>query len=219
MRYWAGFAVLLASGCSGGGTFLDGVTVWDNFPFDGESRSWAYANTTHNDYKIVGETVGKPDVIDGQNVYAVRYWTDCVSGNNCTDNEELRRIRWRSNSTRGVFVHGYTEGSSVVEFDPPLQIAETSMLRNEVVTTVTGGATWTSTFMGVGACPVTFTTTWDSCTSFLVETDAAAGGGPITGTYWAVKGHNVVAFELDGEEGVWEGSNAPVCEGSCDGIW
>lgn len=206
--------------CGGSNSFnFSGVTVYEMFPFDGD-RTWEYISTdTEISYKLVANTVGEPDVIDSTNVYAVEYKVECIGNDpECNDGELLRRERWSSHSRDGVHIHGFesiAEGVTV-DFDPPMQVAKASMARDEVVSTSTAGATWTSTMLGIEDCPGQ--EDWDQCGAFLVETDAAVGGYPIAGKYWAVAGHNLVAIELEGDTGRWELSDSD-CTGECDGRW
>ncbi|HHO50379.1 MAG TPA: hypothetical protein ENK18_05775 [Deltaproteobacteria bacterium] len=206
--------------CGGSNSFsFSGITVYEMFPFDGD-RTWEYISTDVDiPYKLIGKTVGEPDVIDGKNVYTVEYTIECISDDpSCGDGEVLRRVKWSSTSRDGVHIHGFDSEGVVVDFDPPLQVATSSMARDDVASTSTAGATWSSTMMGIETCPVRFTEDWDQCGAFLIETDAAVGGYPVAGRYWAVAGHNLAAIELDGDTGRWELSDSD-CEGDCDGRW
>ena len=212
-------ALFAAGGCTGGGPSIidQGLSVWDTFPFDGE-RFWVYNdNTGATRYDIEANIVGEPDVIRGTNVYAVEYITRCANDPNCIDGDTLYRIRWSSNVSDGAFIHGWDDGLTFVEFDPPLQVSNDTMRRNEAITTATAGASWTSTFLGVGDCPVTFDASWTDCPVFDITTDAP-DGWPIAGRYWTLKGVNVVGFRYEGAEELWQLIDEG-CEGDCDGAW
>lgn len=182
------------------------------FPFDGE-RTWTYRSTDDTlAYELVVVSEPPPDVADALNVYTVRYARRCVSNDpECVDGEAFS-LRWASRVGEGVLVYGYDD----VQLDPPVRIADDRTDAGDVAETVTGGATWTSAMEGMSDCPVAMAVEWDSCARFVVESDA--DGGPLAGTWWAARGHNVVAFEPAGDVGRWELAELD-CEGECDGTW
>ncbi len=220
MRTLGLFLPLSLLGACGGNTIgFSGILVWEMFPFDGD-RTWEYISTDVDiGYKLIGRTVGEPDVLDGRNVYAVEYVKECIGSDpDCVDGDPLYRVKWSSNSRDGVHIHSYEVDGTIVDLDPPVQVTTASMLREAQLNTASAGSNWTSTMIGVESCPVTFSEDWDQCGAFVVETDAAVGGYPIAGKYWAVAGHNLAAIELDGDTGRWELSDSD-CEGECDGRW
>ncbi len=210
-------AALLA-GCTGDNPYtFSGLVTYELFPFDGD-RVWEYINTDETlPYKLIATTVGSESQ-GGRNVYAVQYAKECVANDpDCVDGDVLRTVRWSSTSSDGVHLWGYTMGSTTVEFDPPVQLTLSTMKRDDVVTTTTGGADWTSTMVGTDVCPIAFTGNWDECIVLRLET-TAADGYPLTGTYYAAARNNLAAIELDGDSGRWELSDFD-CSGECDGSW
>ena len=199
--------------------------VWDNFPFDG-SRTWEFVNTDATvPYKLVAHSDGIPDeAFEGHNVYPVTYSTDCVTGD-CED-ELLRTIWWSSDIVDGVLIHAYEEGSWSPTYEPPLRLSPPDSTFDTPIETITDGFEWTSRLEAFEHCPVHMNTDWGpDCARFVVEDgdDEAWTNEGLTGTWWAIKGVGVVAFELEGETGRWQLSGFE-CEPTeddeeCVGVW
>lgn len=209
-------SLLLA--CAGNSPTYIGSVVWDTFPFDGE-RTWEFTSSdTTLTYKLVATSDQEPEAVDGVNRYVVDYWTRCLGADEeCVDGESLRTIQWSSDVSGGVFVHGYSEGGGAfAQLTPPLHVAKDVMKRDEVLETVTGGATWTSTMVGEDTCPVLLADDWN-CVIFDIASDTG-DGYPLAGRYWTVKGTGFSAMEIATETGQWQLSSTE-CEGDCDGEW
>ncbi|MCB9687637.1 MAG: hypothetical protein H6738_11625 [Alphaproteobacteria bacterium] len=212
----------LLAGCDGGNNFtFSGSPVWETFPFDGE-RTWEFLSTdTSLAYKLIATSDQEPQVKDGANVYVVDYWTHCVGADpDCVEGESLRRIQWSSTVTDGVRIHGYAVGSGAInELSPPIHVATDVMKKEEVLTTATGGATWSSTLVGLENCPIKITADWDNCNVFEITSDTG-DGYPIAGKYWTVGGNGFAAMEIVTDSGQWQLSDAS-CEPAdeCDGTW
>lgn len=222
MRIVTLLAALLA-GCTPSNPYTYGGTkMVDHFPFDGV-RTWQFVSTDQTvPYRLVAQMrADEPDVIDGMNVYTVDYISDCVRDEQgCVDQEILRTISWASDLVEGVFIYSWTEGAATTHFEPPLMVAGTEMLLGDELTTATAGATWTSTLLDFEDCPVHMTVDWRNCARFQIDDGDGNDltGLGLAGEYWAVKGYNVVALRLAGEEGIWQLSKQS-CEGQCDGNW
>jgi hypothetical protein len=216
--------VLGLAGCNPENPYsFDGQKMSEFFPFDGDVRTWQFVNESEdvsnkiNAEVLYEEATGKP----GQRVYPVVYFSECPSNDpGCTDGEEFFRIHWRSSDSEGVFIHGYSvAGGELVEFKPPLQVADSDGKVGDLVETKTGGANWTSEFTAIESCPVQMLVDWESCSRFRIETDGA-DGYPLQGDWWAIVQYNVVAFQLDGDVGMWQLKQSK-CDPpeSCDGQW
>jgi hypothetical protein len=204
-------------GCDDYQPGLQGLQTWEMFPFDGE-RSWDYISTDGAvPYKLIARSSAEAaELIGGTFVYTVTYETECLEDTgDCESGVVLYSLRWSSNTTDGVRIHGYDLGSGAEELDPPLTIALDEMLADESATTEIDGVTWTSTLMGLESCPIFLIADWDDCGHFVVEGDEAL---PIPGDWWATQGAGVAALELAGAEGQWQLSDFD-CEGDCDGEW
>ncbi len=204
--------------CAGNTPIYTGAPVWKTFPFDG-LREWEFTNTdTTLPYKLIASSDQEPEFRDGANLYLVDYWTRCLGTDpNCVDGESLRTIQWSSDTQSGTFIHGYSVGSGAfADLDPPLQVTADVMDRDDVVETTTGGATWTSTFLGEEICPAQLADDWQ-CSVFEITTDTG-DGYPLAGKYWQVMGTGFTAMEIATETGQWQLSSY-ACEGECDGEW
>jgi hypothetical protein len=221
-RSQALFALVLFSGCGGNyAPQLQGSEVWRMFPFDG-ARTWSYISTDESlAYKLEAHSIGEPEKAGNTNVYNVEYSTRCFGNDpDCVDEEILRKVKWSSDVTDGVYIHAWAPGTDpFVDFDPPVQIATAEMKRDEIIETATGGGTWTSKLLGIEECPTTMSVTLPECGRFEVTTDAV-DGFPIAGTYWATVSHGVTGIELLGDGGLWQLSDVE-CEPKedCDGSW
>src|SRR5687768_10557240 len=101
----------------------DIVGLWKSFPFDGE-RTWEFLSTdTTLPYALYVTSSDKPEVVDGSNVYPVTAETDCRAAGDCED-EILWSIRWSSDTTSGVRIHGWTVGDEdPVELAPAILVS------------------------------------------------------------------------------------------------
>jgi hypothetical protein len=216
-----GLTFLVLTGCTGGyPPYFPGTPVWKMFPFDGE-REWSYASDDSTvPYLLTATCDGIPELIQKKNVYTVHYWTDCVGNSDpdCVTGEDQFVIRWSSDVVDGVFVWAYDVGDGFVDLDPPVQVTYDEMKRDDVITTQTGGATWTSTMLGIEECPIRLAAEWDECGAFEIATDGASGF-PIAGTWWAVAGNGVAAFQRPEDSGQWKLAGADCLDDNCDGDW
>jgi hypothetical protein len=194
------------------------------FPFDCE-RTWVFTSTDPTvPYRMVASSHEPPQVVDGTAIYTVVYTTQCLTTDDtCRDGEVVREIRWSSTEARGVLIHGYTSGEGLpVAFQPPLQLLTDNSNAGASVETVIGAATWTSVFEDIEPCPVLLPVEWTDCLRLSVSTDDG-DGAPLAGTWWAIGGPGVVAFEVAGDSGQWQLSETHAVEsevmGSCDGEW
>lgn len=228
------WALAWLAGCPAPGPSFPGASTYELFPYDCE-RTWEFTSTdTALAYKLVAVSDTPPDTLeDGTNVYTLRYVKQCLGADpTCVDGDVVRKIQWSSRIGRGVFVHGYAEGDgAVTPFEPPLQIALANMKKaldpenpttGEFAETVTNGATWTSVLLTIEACPVDMAVDWDECYVFEVSTDGG-DGAPLAGTWWAIGGQGVVAFDVAGDTGQWRASSTAAVPsdemGDCDGDW
>ena len=216
MRFHCVFlaAGFLLAGCGqslpNGPLGFGGFTMTEYFSYDGE-RTWEFVSEDILiDYILVADLNEESEVLeDGfTRVYTIDYTKDCISTEGgCVEDEYVRSMKWSSNDTYGTFLHGYTlAGEEAVVFDPPVQITPPSMKREDSVTTETGGSTWTSTLIQIEECPVQWAVTWDECARFELDDGDGdlATGSPVSGTFWAITGYNVVAMDWPGSPGRWE---------------
>ena len=218
MRTIALGSVLLLTACGNNqGPTLVRTTVWNLFPFDGQ-RTWDFVNESNEaPYRLMGSIVGDPDIVGRRSVYAVSYVKECrFQGEDCVDGDEVLNLRWSSDPSDGVLLHGFTTDGFFSRLRPPVMLTSDTAQRNEVFTTTSGELEWSSTFLGIQDCPVTFTNEWQ-CGVFELSTNAEEPV-PVEGTIWAVRGHGIVGMELAGDYGLWRLANDG-CTGECDGEW
>lgn len=194
-------AAMLLGGCTDGDKFTySGWRMADYFPFDGVRR-WEFVSTDLSvPYKLVGD-LQPVDVVDGVSLHTVSYTRRCLGNDpTCEDGSFVRAMTWRSDRSRGVFLHAADNGQGAVAFDPPVQVGLAEMKRNEVVTTETAGVTWTSEVVEVEPCPVQWNVDWPEC----LRLELRGGASSVSGDYWVINGFNIVAFDIEGEPARWE---------------
>lgn len=218
---WSVVGLVGLAACAGTPPTYVGTDLYLMFPFDGV-RTWEFVSTDPEiSYALVAKMRStEPDVHeDGHNLYPVDYFSECRQNDpDCVDGL-IRTIVWANDEVDGTFIYAWTEGSNTLTFDPPLMIADTEMRRDDVLTTETGGATWTSRLDALESCPVRLNVDWQ-CAKMVLDDgdDNPATGSGLTGTYWATVGYNVVAIAPEGGEDVWELSKQ-YCEEDCAGVW
>jgi hypothetical protein len=180
---------------------FNGYRMQTFFPFDG-SRSWEYVNVDDDTvpYKLIATLIGSED-LDGVRIYEVEFQRECVGAAECEPGHD--HSIWMSSDGDGVRVHRWGDaGATPVDFDPPLALADGSMVVDDSVSTTTIGSTWTTTFAAMEACPVQWTDEWDECAKFTV--DAGGTDHPLVGTWWAVTGYNIVAWRTPDSGDQWQ---------------
>jgi len=209
---------LVLAGCAGTGLPPGGTIVWESFPYDGQ-RTWEYVNDEMT-YRLVVEIFGpgEPGLLD-TTVYTLHYKQDCFGNDpSCVTGEILRIMKWSSDPTKGVMVHGFGDLLAMQDFDPPIQISADDADRGDTWTTTTGGANWTSTFNGIGECQIAMDQTWPSCFIFEITTDAGEGY-PLAGTWWSAQANGVATMEIATETGIWELNDFWCDEPGCGTQW
>ena len=222
--------LFITMACTGSDQYgYAGYDMVDHFPLDGE-RAWIYTNGDVPDWKL---EVQKSDefVQEGDtSVYTFEYWQ--TDPNNVPANL-LMTIDFSSDSYNGVQIHGYEvigepqewgdsggadsgdSGDSggargpaeLVEFDPPVLLAERRMAPGEFVETSTGGSTWTSTFKFQEACPNNWISGDNEWNCLYIELDDGDGdldaGSAVSGRYWIAPRYGMSWFQLAGDTDKW----------------
>jgi hypothetical protein len=228
IRWTASLTLVLAIGCTPDDQYqLGGLTMYDLFPFDG-NRTWEFINEDKAvTWWLRAETREEDpidDLVEGHTVYHVDYTKYCRGEDeNCTEGDLVRSIGWSSDVNDGVLIHSFTQGPAELTYDPPLQVAGREMNVGDVSETTTDGYNFTSTLVAMEFCPVEINNDWGpNCAHFRIEdgdTDPVSNQG-LVGDYWAVKGLNVVAIDLEGDFGAW-GLQTHECtpDEDCRGDW
>lgn len=201
-----------ADGCEAGqatpGRRSSPILLSDYFPFDG-LRSWEYANPAPSmPHTLLGTMRSEVDQVGDASVYTI----DFTFGD-----RRQWSSSWSSTSFEGVHIHGYTLGGGPeVKLDPPLQVAPPWWSGHEKLSTPTGGTTFTSELLCFQPCPVQMGVDWGQCLRFEVTSEDGPVP-PLTGTFWANWGFNIVGMELPWNAGHW-GLQGHECS-DCNGDW
>jgi len=177
-----------------------GYPVTDFFPLDGV-REWSFRSADATvPYELVGtkplEGVTATD--DGfTQIFDIRFEQVCISEDeSCVDGEFAFAWQQSASQDRGAFLWGYETPAGAVTFDPPVKLADRRTKVGDVMTTETGGHTWTATFLMTADCEVVWNPNWTNCMVLVID-DGGEGGG-FAGTYWLATGYHIVAFEREG---------------------
>jgi len=224
-RYLLWIAPLALGACEPPDNYTYGGTPMSTlFPFDG-LRTWEFIHSdTAVTYKLEA-AMRRDSEKDGTiNIYTVDYAKRCVAADDsCVDGEILWSLEWSSDTTEGVRIHGSNVGddeSTWVMYEPPIVLALSEMKVDDVVETTTAGHTFSSTLFNFESCPVYLQAEWEDCAHIIISDVGGdqLSGYPIAGEYWAIAGRNVVAIDLETDEGLWQLSKDE-CEGECNGSW
>lgn len=174
--------------CATEGPTYSGYDLVDHFPLDGERR-WDYASNdtsvTHRLDVVLSDAVVERD---GVRIHELSHLSS-ESG------DQLLAVQWSSDTASGVLVHGYDDEQGPVSFDDPVVFAEPRMVPGDSVSS----GDFTSTFVGVEACPNHWTgEDWDSCLHMSLDGDA-----PFAGDYWLVPRYGTAWLELRDDTDTW----------------
>ncbi len=199
--------ILGLSGCSGDNIGITGYSMDDFFPFDGV-RTWTFQN--EDEIYEVRATLSPdheaaPDEESIQ-VYTIDYAIVCPEDGECTEGPwRISQLRMSSDGTYGTFIYGMTDGSGEHSYDPPIGLTGRDGIVGDVISTETAGTSFDSEFAEIGACPdLPISDTWEDCVRFEVT----GGDHPLHGTYYAIKGWNLVGFQFNDDASLWRLSAA-----------
>jgi hypothetical protein len=209
----AALAVVGLAGCNSGGNpySYEGFTMSSFFPFDGQ-RDWTFLQDG-----VVHELLATLDpefeVVDSLRIYKVDYALQCPAGiDGCEPAEHaFSQLRWSSDAGNGTLIHAIQGPAGEQVFDPPIALTADRGKKGDVVTTETGGATFTARFDDLVPCPIRYTDQWEQCAKIVLDDDdnpETAGSHPLHGDWFAVAGYNVVAMQLIGDAAQWQLNDA-----------
>ena len=179
-----------------------GYRTYEHFPLDG-NRAWLYKHQDQ-DFLMTVEKMPDPVAQGSKRIHTLRYAVE-------DPYRLLYSIKWSSDSTDGVEIHGYSvetvvddgdddgggtddtgvagdvTGGQWVEFVPPLQITEYQMAPGDVVQSSGAGVNYTSTFENMEGCPNDWRNDWD-CMKIVIESSSETDLAPFVGTWhWATR--------------------------------
>jgi hypothetical protein len=205
---------LATIGCSQPAYEYTGYKPHEHFPLDGE-RYWTYQNPSED--HLLDVTIDSRELVNEKNLNTLRY-------SNGSLDSVMYWIKWSSDSTNGIQIHGYMaediatdpdEGEddtgapaddavvgSWVNYDKPLSIARYQMTPGESIESDGNGTTYTATFASVETCPNNWADTdWD-CLKFVIDSEESEPP-PFVGTWhWATE-FGTSLFLPKGAENPW----------------
>ena len=182
--------------CEGAKTSYTGHSPDSYLPLNGE-RTWRYKNGevgaefSDDDIEINVETFSSEKVGDYE-VVTLEYSV-------ADPRQVLATIKWSSDSSNGIFIHGYSIAAdgTAVDFETPVQVAETEMIPGDFTTSETDGLSFTATLEAMEDCPNHWYNgddTW-RCLHFSIE-EASGASVPFTGNWWFASTYGTSRFEV-----------------------
>jgi hypothetical protein len=194
------FLAALAA-CSDGDQYTyQGQPMYDYFSLDGE-RLWSYAQDDDSiDYFLYIEKVEPTRTVDDMEVVPLEMTRSDLKGAKGL----VSTTEWSSDSRNGVIIHSFAVGTkAATAFEPPIVFAENEMAGGDSVETVTNAGTFTSTFIGLEACPNHWvpgidTDPW-TCAHMLLE----GPGLGFEGDYWLAPRYGTALFQRIEDPDKW----------------
>lgn len=190
-----------------------GEDTWKYFPLDGD-RTWTYqSDNTSLPYRLVAHKPAENEVVNdlGTRAYTISFNADCLGidppcdvdadGDLIPDVETTPLFVWKlsSDSSRGAQFHAFNDEI----FDPAVKLASADMSDTEVVTTESGGTTFSATIISEEPCDVPY---WrgqppEGCKVF--QLDDGGAGSPIAGEYMSIVQFGIVRFRQGTDGDTW----------------
>lgn len=196
-------SLLLLVACPGTPPTYTGTKITpDYFPMDGDL--WSYINQDPSiDWVMNAEKVEPVETLeDGTEVWTWEYSVE--------EGDLLARVKWSSKGGEALRIHAWSEGTGdFVVFDPPIALTPDDgyMLRDESVTTETGGYTFTSTLVGQETCDTQWYPegNWECAHFILDDGDGDDMAGPFfAGEYWLVPRYGIAWMKITGYAEKWD---------------
>jgi hypothetical protein len=207
------FALVLFGGCEAAPPTYTGFNMDDFFPFDGE-RTWEYVNDDPTiAYHVKAALDSEPQVLEGnaQRAYTINYTIECFAADpSCVEGDpfRVRALTISSDLSFGTMIHSVDMTETGIEaFDPTVALTGPKGKVTDVWETDSGGVSWVSTFTMLTDCEVPYTDEWTNCITLDVDDDGDSAtppsAHPLHGTWIAVPGYNVVAFQWRDDPMPW----------------
>ena len=148
-------------------------------------------------------TVTNFEFQEGIDYFEVTFVKECRGVSpTCVEGDLIRRMYWTVRGNQGIKLEGMDAPGATFTFDPPIQFVDRYMKKDSVTESSTGGATYKTTLIEFGECPVPLET-FDGCAKLEVTSDDG-GVEQVLGTYWAINGFNIVAIDWPDQNGLWQ---------------
>lgn len=191
-------------GCKPAPPVNQGEDMLRFFPFEqNKDCKWDFAHEDTLLEHSMSAEVTNFEFQDGIDYFEVTFVKECRGASpTCVEGELIRKMYWTVRGGLGIKLEGMDTPGATYTFDPPIQFADRYMKRGSVTESSTGGATYTSTLVEFGDCPVSLAT-FDRCAKFEL-TSADGGVDEVLGTYWAINSFNIVAIDWPDQNGMWQ---------------
>jgi len=191
-----------------------GYRTYEHFPLDG-NRAWEYKNQ-NQDFLMMVEKMPDPAAQGSKRIHTLRY----------AQKDPYRlmySIKWSSDSTDGVEIHGYSvedvvtggddeaddtgmasdsTGGQWVDFVPPMQVTEYQMAPGDSVESSGAGVNYTTTFETMEGCPNDWRDDWD-CMKVVITSSDENDVAPFVGTWhWATR-YGTSLFQAPNQDFPW----------------
>lgn len=209
-------ALVSTLGCGSAAYTYSGYWASNHFPIE-DNWVWEYTNEGE-DFLLRAETTNR-EASGATEIVTIDY-SNRETGN------LLYSIKWSSDKTDGVQIHGYyvaepfsgsdddggddeDTGSTVdvtigewVLFNPPVALADRQAEAGDTLSTSTGGATYEAFFEAYEDCPNLYATDW-RCMKVTITSDDD-GAAPFEGTWhWAAE-YGTSLFQPAGNDFPWK---------------
>jgi len=180
-------------GCGPAAYTYSGYWASDHFPLTPSTADFMNEGDD-NDFGMqvkVGETEDSGDT----KVATFNYM------NSNEDNALLYKIKWSSDNSDGIQIHGYYLNEGWVNFSNPLQIVERQGEPGSTVTSEVDGTSYTASFEAYEACPNLWNENWD-CMKVVISSDND-NPAPFLGTWHWATGFGTSRFQPVDTEYPW----------------
>lgn len=204
----AALVVLVApSGCAQPDFGTPGRLMDDYFELTNASE-WTYVSTDDS-FDWQNKAVRSEEGValdEDTTVYTRSHEVQCTESPGC-EPAFLYSIDWSTSPSDGAFIHGWQlpDMEEPRPAETPIRIVDNRMNVGDIETTEgVDGHAFTSEFTRLEACPTPGVPRFAEETCVVLTVTSEPAGHWLAGTYWALTGWHVVAFERTDDTGRWE---------------
>jgi len=206
-RAWPLALVCSLAACTGNPPVNNGFLMTDFFPLDG-TRTWEFSNLDETvPYVLDGQLNPVPETDpenrDGTFIHRVRLTARCKEGQTECGEGWKYDYQISADNSFGIRLWGYdSPDTGPVTFADPVVLAKARMVFDDTKESLgIDGHDFVTTFEDVSEdCDEDLQVKW-SCARLRLDSDPP--GHILAGTWWAVAGYNVVAWQRTGDTGKW----------------
>jgi len=196
----AGGGIGLATGCAGTAYEYAGYSTHEYFAMDG-NRAWEYVSDNEDTtWKMQVDKLVPVEEADSKEIVTLEYSKQDPA-------EYLFSVKWSADSSDGIQIHAWDDGSGWTDLDTAVNLSEYQMVPGDTVESSGGGYDFTATFNQVVSCPnhwISEDNTWD-CLHFTLDDGDGdpMSGPPMAGDWWLAKGWGASSFIPTGYDEAW----------------